>query len=146
MLAELPRHVEAVDHGQAEIEEDASGLKLHRLIEGGLAVVGRTHVIAASAQPAGQTIRSIAVVIHDEDAHFRYRRRTAGHKPYPTGSLRPKLPHSNGSLSVQVTCQGVETDLKGMVWSTTAVARRKQTAGSAKPGRRIVSLSPRPTD
>ena len=67
-LAQRARDVEAVDLGQAEIEDHEIGSERMRLLEAVGAVGGGAHLVALHAQRALQRLGDVVVILDDEHA------------------------------------------------------------------------------
>ena len=68
VLAQQPRDVDAVELGQAEVEDDEVGRELARVAERRLAVVARTRLVALHPQRPQQDLGDLVVVLDDEHA------------------------------------------------------------------------------
>ncbi len=68
VLAQTARHLQAVQLGKADVEQDHVGTEGPRLLHGCQAVMGGMDLMAAQAEQQGQAVGCVAVVIDDQDS------------------------------------------------------------------------------
>jgi hypothetical protein len=71
-LADAPRDLEAVQHGQHEVEHDEVGVEFAELREAGDAVVGDDGLVALGLQLEVDELGDLLLVLDDEDQGFAF--------------------------------------------------------------------------